>query len=57
MTTTEQFDQTAPFGADASLAPVAALSATGKPLTKRGEATRRKLLEAAEEVFAGLGYH
>jgi AcrR family transcriptional regulator len=32
-------------------------SATGKPLTKRGEATRRKLLEAAEEVFAGLGYH
>ncbi|WP_442927681.1 TetR/AcrR family transcriptional regulator [Microbacterium sp. MMO-20] len=34
-----------------------ALSATGKPLTKRGEATRRKLLEAAEEVFAGLGYH
>jgi hypothetical protein len=26
-------------------------------LTKRGEATRRKLLEAAEEVFADLGYH
>ena len=37
--------------------PMPALSATGKPLTKRGEATRRKLLEAAEEVFAGLGYH
>ena len=37
--------------------PTPALSATGKPLTKRGEATRRKLLEAAEEVFAGLGYH
>ncbi len=34
-----------------------ALSATGKPLTKRGETTRRKLLEAAEEVFAGIGYH
>lgn len=33
------------------------LSVTGKPLTKRGEATRRKLLEAAEEVFAGVGYH
>lgn len=33
------------------------LSATGKPLTKRGEATRRKLLEAAEQVFASLGYH
>ncbi|MCT9001486.1 TetR/AcrR family transcriptional regulator [Microbacterium memoriense] len=33
------------------------LSATGKPLTKRGETTRRKLLEAAEEVFASLGYH
>ena len=25
--------------------------------TKRGEATQRKLLEAAEEVFAELGYH
>ncbi len=37
--------------------PTPALSATGKPLTKRGEATRRKLLEAAEEVFAVLGYH
>ena len=37
--------------------PTPDLSATGKPLTKRGEATRRKLLEAAEEVFAGLGYH
>ena len=35
----------------------AALSATGRPLTKRGEATRRKLLEAAEDVFASLGYH
>ena len=35
----------------------AVLSATGKPLTKRGEATRRKLLEAAEQVFADLGYH
>ncbi|MEW1961570.1 TetR/AcrR family transcriptional regulator [Microbacterium sp. NPDC077644] len=31
--------------------------ATGRPLTKRGEATRRKLLEAAEAVFADLGYH
>lgn len=31
--------------------------ATGRPLTKRGEATRRKLLEAAEQVFADLGYH
>ncbi|GAA1648868.1 TetR/AcrR family transcriptional regulator [Microbacterium flavum] len=37
--------------------PAPALSATGKPLTKRGEATRRKLLEAAEQVFASLGYH
>ncbi|WP_396668160.1 TetR/AcrR family transcriptional regulator [Microbacterium sp. R86528] len=32
-------------------------SVTGRPLTKRGEATRRKLLEAAEEVFADQGYH
>lgn len=31
--------------------------ATGRPLTKRGEATRRRILEAAEEVFAELGYH
>ena len=33
------------------------MSAAGKPLTKRGEATRRKVLEAAEDVFADLGYH
>ncbi|KIC57668.1 TetR/AcrR family transcriptional regulator [Microbacterium hominis] len=45
MSTVEQFE------------PEAAFSAAGKPLTKRGEATRRKLLEAAEEVFADLGYH
>lgn len=31
--------------------------ATGRPLTKRGEATRHKLLAAAETVFADLGYH
>ncbi|MDN4473267.1 TetR/AcrR family transcriptional regulator [Demequina zhanjiangensis] len=31
--------------------------ATGKPLTTRGQATRRRLLEAAEEVFADAGYH
>ena len=28
-----------------------------KQLTARGERTRRKLLEAAEQVFAELGYH
>lgn len=49
MTTADQADL-------ADQAPVA-LSVTGKPLTKRGEATRRKLLEAAEQVFAQLGYH
>jgi len=32
-------------------------SADGRPLSKRGERTRRKLLEAAETVFAELGYH
>ncbi|MET0296463.1 MAG: TetR/AcrR family transcriptional regulator [Microbacterium sp.] len=32
-------------------------SVTGRPLTKRGEATRRRLLEAAEVVFADQGYH
>ncbi|KQZ84506.1 TetR family transcriptional regulator [Microbacterium sp. Root166] len=31
--------------------------ATGRPLTKRGEATRLRLLEAAEVVFAEQGYH
>ncbi|MFF8818682.1 TetR/AcrR family transcriptional regulator [Leucobacter sp. NPDC015123] len=31
--------------------------ATGRPLTKRGLATRRRILEAAEDVFAELGYH
>lgn len=31
--------------------------ATGRPLTKRGEATRRRILEAAEAVFAEVGYH
>lgn len=30
---------------------------TGRPLTKRGEATRGRLLEAAEAVFAEQGYH
>ena len=30
---------------------------TGRPLTKRGEATRRRVLEAAEAVFAEYGYH
>lgn len=34
-----------------------ALSVDGRPLSKRGEATRRRLLEAAEQVFAELGYH
>jgi AcrR family transcriptional regulator len=34
-----------------------AVSVDGRPLSKRGEATRRRLLEAAERVFAELGYH
>ena len=29
----------------------------GKPLSKRGTRTRERLLEAAENVFAALGYH
>lgn len=29
----------------------------GRPLSQRGERTRRRLLEAAEQVFAELGYH
>jgi AcrR family transcriptional regulator len=35
----------------------AATSVDGRPLSKRGERTRRRLLEAAEAVFAELGYH
>jgi AcrR family transcriptional regulator len=38
-------DPTPPTGAD------------GRPLTARGARTRERLLEAAEEVFAALGYH
>ena len=41
----------------ADSAPVSLSTVTGRPLTKRGEATRRRLLEAAEDVFAELGYH
>ncbi|UJP11258.1 TetR/AcrR family transcriptional regulator [Microbacterium sp. KUDC0406] len=41
--------------ADAPETPVS--PATGRPLTKRGEATRGRLLEAAEAVFAEHGYH
>lgn len=37
--------------------PIPVTSTAGRPLTKRGVATRRKLLEAAEQVFADLGYH
>ena len=29
----------------------------GRQLSKRGERTRQRLLAAAEEVFAVLGYH
>lgn len=56
MSTTEQFNPEQ-IAADSPFAASAPLSATGKPLTKRGEATRRKLLEGAEDVFAHLGYH
>jgi AcrR family transcriptional regulator len=31
--------------------------ATGRPLSSRGARTRRRLLEAAERIFAELGYH
>ena len=37
--------------------PETATGADGRPLSKRGERTRRRLLEAAESVFAELGYH
>lgn len=45
------------FDAEEAARAESPVSATGKPLTKRGAATRRRLLDAAEDVFAGLGYH
>ena len=33
------------------------LNANGRPLSKRGLDTRRRLLDAAEQVFGALGYH
>jgi AcrR family transcriptional regulator len=33
------------------------LSTDGRPLSKRGLDTRRRLLDAAEQVFGALGYH
>ena len=38
-------------------APPAPVGTDGKALSARGERTRRRLLAAAEEVFAELGYH
>ena len=35
----------------------ATTGADGRPLSARGAATRRRLLEAAESIFAELGYH
>ncbi|MEU8270187.1 TetR/AcrR family transcriptional regulator [Sphaerisporangium sp. NPDC049002] len=32
-------------------------STRGRPLSPKGERTRRRLLDASEEVFAELGYH
>jgi AcrR family transcriptional regulator len=32
-------------------------STRGRPLSAKGERTRRSLLDAAEQVFAALGYH
>ena len=39
------------------LAGPAPTSVDGRALSKRGARTRRRLLEAAEQVFAELGYH
>lgn len=46
------------YGAAASESPVVK-NGTGAlvPVTARGEATRRRILDAAEEVFGELGYH
>jgi AcrR family transcriptional regulator len=34
-----------------------AIGVSGRPLSRKGERTRKRLLEAAEQVFAELGYH
>jgi AcrR family transcriptional regulator len=34
-----------------------AVGVSGRPLSRRGERTRKRLLDAAEQVFADLGYH
>jgi AcrR family transcriptional regulator len=34
-----------------------ATGVSGRPLSRKGEQTRKRLLEAAEQVFADLGYH
>ena len=34
-----------------------AIGVSGRPLSRKGERTRKRLLEAAEQVFADLGYH
>lgn len=46
-------------GGDSMLAPTSATppSALPGPLTARGEATRRRILDAAEEVFGEVGYY
>jgi AcrR family transcriptional regulator len=36
---------------------VRVIGTSGRPLSPRGERTRRRLLEAAERIFAELGYH
>jgi AcrR family transcriptional regulator len=36
---------------------VAVTGADGRTLSRKGAATRRRLLEAAEQIFAELGYH
>ena len=33
------------------------IGTSGRPLSARGERTRRRLIEAAERIFAELGYH
>ncbi len=43
--------------ASAAGAPAAALSSNGKKLTARGEATRQRLLDAAEALFGRRGFH
>lgn len=55
MTTLDAMTTPDPWGHGSE--PANHTGASGRPLSARGERTRQRLLDAAEQVFAELGYH